>query len=91
MLKKNILSNEIKDVELNKLQSKIIEWNKKAEVIQSKFNFILPNYIIDEIIENESSKNFLNLHYLINCAVLSGRITTNNGKILKKEYTVYRE
>ena len=72
--------------ELNTLQHKISEWNEKSLKIQSQFDFVLPNYIIDEIIENEVKKDYLNLHYLINCAVINGRITEKNGKLLKKIY-----
>ena len=84
-------SNQLKDIErkqfeLNLLQNKISEWNDKSIKIQSNFDFVLPNYIIDEILENEDTKNYFNLHYLINCAVINGRITEDNGKLLKKIY-----
>lgn len=84
-------SNQIKEFEhkqfeLNNLQDEISEWNNKSIKIQSNFDFVLPNYIIDEILENENTKNYFNLHYLINCAVINGRITEDNGKLLKKIY-----
>lgn len=77
---------EQRRIELEKLQNRISEWNRKASEIQSKFNFILPNYIIDEIIENEDRKDYLNLHYLINCAVINGRISETDGNIIKQVY-----
>ena len=71
---------------LEELQKKVLEWNQKAKIIQAKFNFVLPNYIIDEIIEKESHKNYSNLHCLINCAVVSGRLSKDNGLIIKQVY-----
>lgn len=92
MLKANLLSDEIKKIkykqaELNKLQNKISEWNEIAIKIQANFSFILPNYIIDEIIENQEKQDYINLHYLVNCAVINGRISENNGKMIKQLYS----
>lgn len=89
--KKNLLSNQIKEIEykqieLKELKNKVLEWNYMAIKIQSKFDFILPNYIIDEILKNEEKKDYINLHYLVNCAVINGRISENNGKIIKHIY-----
>ena len=86
MLKNLIKEFEHKQFELNILQDEISEWNDKSIKIQSNFDFVLPNYIIYEILENENTKNYFNLHYLINCAVINGRITEDNGKLLKKIY-----
>lgn len=91
MSRKDLLSDQIKEIEykqaeLKKLQNKISKWNQNFTKIQSKFDFILPNYIIDEIIENEEQKNYLNLHYLVNCAVVNGRISENNGRRIKEIY-----
>ena len=91
MLKENLLSNQIKEVELKQselreLQNKVSEWNHLAIKIQSKFDFILPNYIIDEILKNREKKDYNNSHYLVNCAVVNGRISESNGKIIKQIY-----
>ena len=90
--KENLLSNKTKEFEykqneLRKLKDEILEWNKKARKIQSKFNFVLPDYIIDEIIESETKKDYSNLHSLINCAVLNGKLSENNGNIIKQIYS----
>lgn len=69
------------------LQQELSTWNKKANKIQSNFNFHIPDYIIDEIIESEDSKSFVNLHYLINCALVNERIAEDNAKILKQVYS----
>lgn len=91
ILKENLLSNQIKEIEqkqaeLKELQNEVSEWNHMAIKIQSKFDFVLPNYIIDEILKNTEKKNYINLHYLVNCAVINGRISESNGKIIKQIY-----
>ena len=82
------VSKELKtsQQELNNLQNRIFDWKIKADVIKEKFNFYLPDYIIDEIIENEKTKNFVNLHYLINCAVVNNRLSESNAKLLRQVY-----
>jgi hypothetical protein len=61
-------------------------WNKKASEIQSHFDFSIPNYILDEIIEHEDSTYKDNLYYLINCAVMNSRITLENAKKIRELY-----
>ena len=87
MFENNINSN-LSNIEqhISELKKQIELWNKKATFIQSQLDFIIPNYIIDEIISNEYSKNYSNLHYLINAAVVNKRLTKNNGNILKELY-----
>lgn len=70
------------------LQNKSEEWNKKAAEIQLQFDFTIPNYILDEIIEQENNKykNKDNLYYLINCAVLNNSLTEENAKKLREIY-----
>lgn len=77
---------EIRKKQIEKLQLEIMEWTDKASIIQSKFNFTLPDYILNEIIENDKSKNYINLHYLINCAVVNQRLSKDNGNIIKQMY-----
>lgn len=90
-IKTNSLSTKLRDSDIKKsefkrLQEDFLKWNQKANEIQSKFDFILPNYIIDEIIENEENKAYFNLYCLINCAVINGTISKDNEKILKQVY-----
>lgn len=74
-------------VELSKLQETLAIKEEKTNKIKEKFNFSLPDYIIEEIIENEKTKNYINLHYLINCAVVNERISVSNAKLLKQIYS----
>ena len=74
-------------VELDRLQNNISNWEQKAEIIKSRFNFNLPDYIIDEIIKNDTSKNYVNLHYLINCALVNDRISESDANLLKQIYS----
>ena len=75
------------DTELMKLQKELLVKQQKANEIQTKFNFCLPDYIIDGIIESENEKSYVNLHYLINCAVVNERISKCNGELLKRVYS----
>ena len=61
-------------------------WKQKASKIQSHFDFTIPNYILDEIIEHEDSVCKDNLYYLINCAVINNRITLENAKKIREIY-----
>lgn len=72
--------------ELIKLQQELYSWNEKKEKIQNNFNFLIPDYIIDEIIQNEISKSFVNLHYLVNCALVNERLSEKNANLLKQIY-----
>lgn len=61
-------------------------WKQKASKIQSRFDFAIPNYILDEIIEHEDSTCKDNLYYLINCAVMNNRISLENAKRIREIY-----
>lgn len=77
----NMFEDEVID-----LQNEIKNWNLKASEIQSNFDFIIPNYILDEIIEQQYCHNKDNLYALINCAVINGNITLENAKKIKEIY-----
>lgn len=90
-IEKNLLSKQVNELtnermNLIKLQNDISTWKSKALKIQSNFNFELPNYILDEIITNENKFQYKNLHFLINCAVINGKISKTNGSILKQTF-----
>lgn len=71
---------------LAKVPEEIKIWHQKANRIQACFDFTIPNYILDEIIELENSSCKDNLYYLINCAVLNNRITLENAKKIREIY-----
>ena len=85
---KQALKNDKNTIEQDtiELKKQIKLWQEKANLIQSQFNFNLPNYIIDEIINNESSKNYRNLHILINVAILNNKLSKKDGNILRSIY-----
>lgn len=73
-------------IETKSLQNKLDTFNKEKEIIQSRFNFIIPDYLIDEIIESNTTKIYHNLNCLINCAIINGTLSKENGSILKQAY-----
>lgn len=73
-------------IETKNLQNKLDKFNKEKEIIQSQFNFIIPDYLIDEIIESNTTKIYYNLNCLINCAIINGTLSKENGSILKQAY-----
>lgn len=70
--------------EIQNIQKQLTLWNKKSKLIQSQFNFKLPKYIIDEIIRNEKTKLYYNLHSLINLAIISNKLSTKNREAITK-------
>ena len=69
-----------------KVPDEVKIWNKKAVEIQSRFDFAIPNYILDEIIEHENNSYKDNLYCLINCAVMNNSITSENAKKIREVY-----
>lgn len=80
------LNIEKTEEKIKKLTNKILTWNIKANKIRGQFSFLIPDYLIDEIIENEADKNYNNLHYLCNMACICGRITEEECKLIKMTY-----
>lgn len=83
---------EINEIEKRKkeidiLNEKVSIWNAKADKIREQFDFFIPNYLIDEIIEKEIEKNYNNLHCLCNMAYICGRISNEESQIIKKIYS----
>lgn len=86
------IENKIEDIDKRKeeikiLNDKIQSWNSKADKIREQFDFFIPNYLIDEIIEKEIEKNYNNLHCLCNMAYICGRITNEESQIIKNIYS----
>ncbi len=69
--------------EITDLQNEIKSWDLKSNEIQSNFDFTIPNYILDEIIDQQSLSNKDNLFALINCAVINGSISRESAQKIK--------
>lgn len=57
---------------------------EKGKKIQENYTFEIPDYILDEIIENETPKD--KLIYFINLAKLNDRISEEQSEILKYDF-----
>lgn len=68
------------------LQATLELWKQKQKIIQSQFEFNIPNYIIDEIIELEKTKNYSNLHALLLLAVDNNRISVEEANLIEQFY-----
>lgn len=77
-----------KQIEIDALQKEINLFKEKKSILQKKFNFIIPDYIVDEIIESDKNNLYINLNLLINCAIMNGQISNENGDLLKKAYLI---
>ncbi len=58
--------------------------NIKYQEIQKHYNFIIPKYILNEIIKPLYDKRELCM--LINMAIMNERFSDNEGRILKEKY-----
>ena len=85
-IEEDIKELETRKEEIKLLNDKIATWNAKADKIRKQFDFFIPNYLIDEIIEKEIEKNYSNLHCLCNMAFICGRITKEESQMIKKVY-----
>lgn len=91
---KNMLSSHNKELtqiynisEKSKTLKKSLEiWNEKQKEIQANFDFIVPNYIIDEIIYLEPSKDYSKLHSLLLLAVYNRRISMEEAVKIEQVY-----
>lgn len=70
----------------NELIERIKKVKEKEQKIQEKFNFIIPDYVLNEIVETEDNPDPDNINALINLAIVNNRINKRNAKILKKYF-----
>ncbi len=90
---KKIIRNKSNCLETNKmskvevedmlLKKEIQRFKNLKEKIECQYGFNIPNYIIDEIINNN---NYDNLCSLVNLAVIQNRLTKEQGTIIKHKY-----
>ena len=75
------------DIENELRWNEIHRFHRLKEKIQIEYGFLIPDYIIDEIINN---KDYDNLVSLLNLAVINKRLSKQQAKIIKdNEYKKY--
>ena len=72
--------------ELQKLLTKLMFVKMQGNEIQKKFNFIIPDYVLEEIVLSRNKLDRLNLNLMINLAVINNRLTKGQAKMLKNEF-----
>lgn len=72
------------------LKEKIAQLEIERKKIQDNFNFKIPVYILDEIIEEDEKYNVENINVLINLAKINNRISEEDAMILKNEFVFSR-
>lgn len=81
--------NEYKKNNYNELNQQLIEDLKKLQSkmkqIQDEFDFVIPDYILQEIVQKEKRYIKENINALINLAKLNNRLSINQARILKSK------
>ena len=77
-----ILSDRKREIE--ELQNIIAERNKKAYAIQSRCDFIIPKYVLYEIIKEKRDYDMINS--MIGLSVTAGSLSRENAKKLQMIY-----
>lgn len=72
--------------ELQELIAKMMFIKAQGSEIQKKYEFTIPDYILEEIVLTRIKLNRLNLQLMINMAVLNNKLTKEQARILKNEY-----
>lgn len=68
------------------LKQKIAQLEVQREKIQNRFNFKIPVYVLDEIIESNDRVIKDNLNAIINLARVNDRISLKEAEVLKEHY-----
>lgn len=79
--KKYLRTMTDKMVEERLLWGQVQRFNRLKNKLQVEYGFLIPDYIIDEIINNN---DYDNLCALLNLAVLNKRISKKNARIIKE-------
>lgn len=77
--KRYLKSFSDEDIKYYLMRNEINRYYRLKEKIQMKYNFKIPDYILDEMINGKKN----NLCYLINLAVMNNRLSKENAQILK--------
>ena len=74
--------NKEYEKEIKKMEQKL-ELNKKIrEKLSGYFDFIIPDYVISDFIDNEDYHHFC---LMVNMAVVNKRLSKENGNTLKEK------
>lgn len=80
----NCTSPSTKDI--NYLQERLNYITTQGREIQKKFEFAIPNYVLEEIIDTRNKQQKLNLVAIINLATINNRLTQEQANRLKDTY-----
>ena len=68
--------------EIKKMEQKLELYKKIREKLSSYFDFIIPDYVISDFIDNEDYHHFC---LMVNMAVLNNRLSKEDGNTLKEK------
>lgn len=80
----NWTSTSTKDISY--LQERLNYITTQGREIQKKFEFIIPNYVLEEIVDTQSKHQKTNLSAIINLAKINKRLTEEQANKLKEAY-----
>ncbi|MBR2587869.1 MAG: hypothetical protein IKD77_01535 [Bacilli bacterium] len=78
-----IISENYSTKDLKNALTEMIFIKAQGIEIQKKFEFVIPDYVLDEIVLARNKLNKANLQLMINMAVLNNRLTNEQAKELK--------
>ena len=68
--------------EIKEMEQKLESYKKIREKLSSYFDFIIPDYVISDFIDNENYHHFC---LMVNIAVINNRLSKENGNTLKEK------
>lgn len=68
--------------EIKEMEQKLELYKKIREKLSSYFDFIIPDYVISDFIDNEDYHHFC---LMVNIAVINNRLSKENGNTLKEK------
>lgn len=75
-----------RNLNVKSLETIIKNREELSNKIQSQFDFKVPNYILDEIIDRQETKSYNNLYALLGLAIFNNRITKEQANKIKSIY-----
>lgn len=72
--------------ELKDLLTETMIIKKKCKDIQKKFEFTIPDYVLEEIVLTRNKEEKVNLCLMINIAVLNNKLTKGQARKIKNIY-----